>query len=178
VPEASREQIEHAAQAAERAHPAWKRTTPRDRATLLLAVADRIEAHGEALARIESNNCGKPYQSMIAEELPAIVDVFRFFAAAARAISGCATGEYLAGHTSIVRRDSIGVVAAIAPWNYPLLMAAWKICPAVAAGNTVVLKPSEQTPLSTLKLAEHLAEIFPPVSSTLCADAASRWARP
>ncbi len=162
VPEASTEQIALAAQAAERAYPAWKRTTPRDRATLLLAIADRIESQGEELARIESNNCGKPYHSMVREELPAIVDVFRFFAGAARAISGCAAAEYLPDHTSIVRRDPIGVVAAIAPWNYPLLMAAWKICPAVAAGNTIVLKPSEQTPLSTLKLAEHLAEVFPP----------------
>lgn len=169
VPEASTEQIEHAARAAERAFSAWKRTAPRDRAALLLAMADRIESQGAELARIESNNCGKPYLSMVREELPAIVDVFRFFAGAARAISGCAAAEYLADHTSIVRRDPIGVVAAIAPWNYPLLMAAWKICPAVAAGNTIVLKPSEQTPLSTLKLAEHLAEVFPPgVVNVVC----------
>jgi aminobutyraldehyde dehydrogenase len=129
---------------------------------MLLKVADKIEQHGAELARLESLNCGKPYVAALNDEIPAIADVFRFFAGAARAMTAPVAGEYLPGHTSMIRRDSLGVVASIAPWNYPLMMAAWKIGPAVAAGNTIVLKPSEQTPLTTLKLAEFIAEIFPP----------------
>ncbi|MDH4608680.1 gamma-aminobutyraldehyde dehydrogenase, partial [Pseudomonas sp. BN102] len=113
------------------------------------------------LARLESQNCGKPYTAALNDELPAIADVFRFFAGASRCMSGSAAGEYLPGHTSMIRRDPIGVVASIAPWNYPLMMAAWKLGPALAAGNTVVLKPSEQTPLTALKLAEFINELFP-----------------
>ncbi len=109
----------------------------------------------------KSTNCGKPPARALEDELPAIIDCYRFFAGAARCLPGVAAGEYLKGYTSMIRRDPIGVVASIAPWNYPLMMAAWKLAPALAAGNTVVLKPSEQTPLTTLKLAEHLAEIFP-----------------
>jgi aminobutyraldehyde dehydrogenase len=162
VGEASLAQIERAVLAAERAYPAWRRTTPRDRALMLLRIADRIEQHGPELARLESLNAGKPYLAMLNDEIPVIADVFRFFAGAARVMNGSAANEYLGGHTSMIRRDPIGVIASIAPWNYPLMMAAWKLCPALAAGNTVVLKPSEQTPLSTLKLAEFLAEVFPP----------------
>jgi len=162
VPEASPAQIQAAVKAAEKAFPGWARTPPKDRATALLKLADAIEAKGAELARLESRNCGKPYAAALNDEIPAIADVFRFFAGAARCMPGMATGEYAAGYTSMIRRDPLGVVASIAPWNYPLMMAAWKLAPAVAAGNTVVLKPSEQTPLTTLKLAELIAGLFPP----------------
>ncbi|WP_224247981.1 gamma-aminobutyraldehyde dehydrogenase [Hyalangium gracile] len=162
VPEASPAQIQAAVKAAEKAFPGWSRTPPKDRATALLKLADAIEAKGAELARLESRNTGKPYALALNDEIPAIADVFRFFAGAARCMTGTATGEYAAGYTSMIRRDPLGVVASIAPWNYPLMMAAWKLGPAVAAGNTVVLKPSEQTPLTTLKLAELIAGIFPP----------------
>jgi aminobutyraldehyde dehydrogenase len=162
VPEASQAQIQAAVKAAEKAFPGWARTPPKDRATALLKLADAVEAKGQELARLESRNCGKPYNLALNDEIPAIADVFRFFAGAARCMTGMATGEYAAGYTSMIRRDPLGVVASIAPWNYPLMMAAWKLAPAVAAGNTVVLKPSEQTPLTTLKLAELIAGIFPP----------------
>ena len=161
IREATPEQVDAAVRAADAAFDSWSQTTPKDRATLLLQLADKIDAHAEELARLESNNCGKPYSAALNDELPAIADVFRFFAGASRVMSGSAAGEYLPGHTSMIRRDPIGVIASIAPWNYPLMMAAWKLGPALAAGNTVVLKPSEQTPLTALKLAELLAEIFP-----------------
>ena len=160
--EASIEQVVLAVEAAERAFPAWSRVVPRERAAKLLALADCIEQNGPLLARLESLNCGKPYNAALNDEIPAVADVFRYFAGAARTMSGSAAGEYLAGHTSMIRRDPIGVVASIAPWNYPLMMAAWKLAPALAAGNTCVLKPSEQTPLTTLQLAHYIAEIFPP----------------
>jgi aminobutyraldehyde dehydrogenase len=161
IPSASCEQIDLAVTAATRAFPNWALTTPGQRSGMLLKLADRIEAESEGFARLESQNCGKPYARVIADEIPAIVDCFRFFAGAVRCMTGSAAGEYVAGHTSMVRRDPIGVVASIAPWNYPLMMVAWKIAPALAAGNTVVLKPSEQTPLTALKLASIIAEIFP-----------------
>jgi aminobutyraldehyde dehydrogenase len=128
----------------------------------LYKLADRIEAEGAEFAKLESQNCGKPYAAALNDEIPAIADVFRFFAGACRAMTGAIAGEYLPGFTSMIRRDPIGVVASIAPWNYPLLMAAWKMGPALAAGNTIVLKPSEQTPLTALKLAVICAELFPP----------------
>ena len=161
VAEASSGQIDAAVRAAEAAFGGWSHTAPKDRAALLLKLADRIEAEGAEFARLESLNCGKPLAAALNDEIPAIADVFRFFAGAARTMHGALAGEYLAGFTSMIRRDPIGVVASIAPWNYPLMMAAWKLAPALAAGNTVILKPSEQTPLTTLKLAELLAEIFP-----------------
>jgi aminobutyraldehyde dehydrogenase len=162
VPEATPGQIEQAAQAARQAFSKWKRTPVRERTHCLLAMAARIEARIAELATLESYNCGKPYALMLREEMSAVVDIFRYFAGAARALDAPAAAEYVPDHTSFVRRDPIGVVAAIAPWNYPLLMAAWKICPAVAAGNTIVLKPSELTPMSILALIESFAEIFPP----------------
>ncbi|WP_236207065.1 gamma-aminobutyraldehyde dehydrogenase [Pseudomonas tohonis] len=161
IPEASAAQVDAAVRAADAAFDAWSQTPPKDRSALLLKLADRIDAGAEELARLESDNCGKPYAAALNDELPAVADVFRFFAGASRCMSGSAAGEYLPGHTSMIRRDPVGVVASIAPWNYPLMMAAWKLGPALAAGNTVVLKPSEQTPLTALKLAEYLAEIFP-----------------
>jgi aminobutyraldehyde dehydrogenase len=161
VGEASEGQVDNAVKAAQKAFPAWSATVPKDRAALLLKLADRIEADAADFAAIESQNCGKPYNAVLNDEIPAIADVYRFFAGAARTMHGAATGEYLPGFTSMIRRDPIGVVASIAPWNYPLMMAAWKLAPALAGGNTAVIKPSEQTPLSTLKLATILAELFP-----------------
>jgi aminobutyraldehyde dehydrogenase len=162
VNEASRAQVDAAVRAADAAFEGWARTAPKDRAYLLLKLADRIESDGAAFAKLESQNCGKPLAAALSDEIPAVADVFRFFAGACRTLTGAVAGEYLAGYTSMIRRDPVGVVASIAPWNYPLMMAAWKLGPALAAGNTVVLKPSEQTPLTTLKLAELLAEILPP----------------
>lgn len=161
VNEASSAQIEAAVKSAESAFKTWKRTTPGQRAALLLALADAIDQHADDFAELESLNCGKPYLAARNDELPAVADVFRFFAGAVRNMTGSLAGEYLAGHTSMIRRDPLGVVASIAPWNYPLMMAAWKLGPALAAGNTVVLKPSEMTPLTTLKLGELIADIFP-----------------
>ena len=161
VREAGREQVDAAVAAAEQAFQGWAQTTPKDRATLLLALADRISGAAASYAAVESQNTGKPLSAALNDEMPAIADVFRFFAGAARAQHGLVAGEYQTGYTSMIRRDPVGVVASIAPWNYPLMMAAWKLAPALAAGNTVVLKPSELTPLSTLKLAELLAELLP-----------------
>jgi aminobutyraldehyde dehydrogenase len=161
LPEASPEQVHKAVSAAHRAFEAWSETTPMERSRLLLRLADAIEARADEFARLESLNCGKPFARALGDEIPAVADCFRYFAGAARCMGGPLAGEYLAGHTSMIRRDAVGVVASIAPWNYPLMMAAWKIAPALAAGNTVVLKPSEQTPLSTLRLAKLAAEIFP-----------------
>ena len=161
VNEASMAQIESAASAAAAAFKTYKKTTPNQRATMLLALAAAIDANATEFAELESANCGKPYLSALNDEMPAVADVFRFFAGAIRTMTGSLAGEYLPGHTSMIRRDPLGVVASIAPWNYPLMMAAWKLGPALAAGNTVVLKPSEMTPLTTLKLAELITDIFP-----------------
>ena len=161
VPEASRAQVDAAVAAAKAAFGGWSQTVPKDRAALLLKLADRIEREATVLAEIESRNTGKPLTAALNDEIPAIADVFRFFAGAARTPHGTLAGEYLPGFTSMIRRDPVGVVASIAPWNYPLMMAAWKLAPALAAGNTVVLKPSEQTPLTALKLGEYLLELFP-----------------
>jgi aminobutyraldehyde dehydrogenase len=169
VREASSEQVGAAVQAAENAFDGWSQTVPRDRAAMLLAIADRITADAAAYAEVESQNTGKPLAAALNDELPAIADVFRYFAGAARTQHGLIAGEYQAGFTSMIRRDPVGVVASIAPWNYPLMMAAWKLGPALAAGNTVVIKPSEQTPLSTLKFAQVLAELLPPgVVNVIC----------
>jgi aminobutyraldehyde dehydrogenase len=161
IAEASAGQVDAAVSAATDAFDGWSRTPPKDRAALLLKLADRIEAAGPDFASLESQNCGKPLAAALNDEIPAIADVFRFFAGAARTMTGAIAGEYLAGYTSMIRRDPVGVVASIAPWNYPLMMAAWKLAPALAAGNTAILKPSEQTPLTALALAEILAELFP-----------------
>jgi aminobutyraldehyde dehydrogenase len=162
IHEASVEQVGAATQAAQRAFAGWSRTAPKDRAAALLKIADAVEANGVELARLESSNTGKPYAAALGDEIPAIADVFRFFAGAARCMTGAVSAEYLPGMTSMIRRDPVGVVASIAPWNYPLMMAAWKLAPAIAAGNTAVLKPSEQTPLTALALGQLLAGILPP----------------
>jgi aminobutyraldehyde dehydrogenase len=162
VPAASVEQVGAAVAAAEGAFDGWAGTAPRDRGALLLKIADAIEREAAAYASLESRNTGKPLVAMLNDEMPSIADVFRYFAGACRIPQGLAAGEYLPGHTSMIRRDPVGVVGSIAPWNYPLMMAAWKIAPAIAAGNTLVLKPSEQTPLTALKLGEQLAGLLPP----------------
>jgi len=161
IPEVSAEQVKAAVRAADAAFSGWSATVPRDRAALLLKLADAVEQRGADFARLESRNAGKPYLAVLNDEIPAIVDTFRFFAGAARCMTGAVAGEYTPGYTSMIRRDPLGVVCSIAPWNYPLMMAAWKIAPAVAAGNTVVIKPSVQTPLTTLALGELVAGIFP-----------------
>jgi 1-pyrroline dehydrogenase len=162
VPKGTEEDVNLAVRAARDAYDdVWFDTTPRDRSEMLLKLADVVMLHAEELARIESENVGKPLAPTLSEELPPIADCFRFFAGAARALEGRATGEYMKGFTSMLRRESLGVVGSIAPWNYPLMMAAWKLGPALAAGNTVVLKPSEWTPLTALRLAELAEDIFP-----------------
>ncbi len=161
VPEASEAQVDAAIAAARGAFETWSRTTPAERSALLHRVADRIEAEADALSALEALNCGKPINAMRNDEIPAIVDCWRFFAAAVRTQHGPIAGEYLPGHTSMIRRDPVGVVGSVAPWNYPLMMMAWKLAPALAGGNTVVFKPSEQTPLTALAFARGLADVLP-----------------
>lgn len=161
LPEASQAQIEAAVAAAGKAFASWSRTTPGQRSGYLLKIAERIEAEAGEFAALEALNCGKPINAVLNDEIPAIVDCYRFFAGAVRTMPAQVAGEYLPGFTSMLRRDPIGIVASIAPWNYPLMMMAWKLAPAVAGGNTVVFKPSEQTPLTALKLARILAEVLP-----------------
>ncbi len=162
VASASATQVDGAVNAAHTAFQRWRRTTPKERSRMLWAIADKVEENAAALAQVESLNAGKPRRFVEAGELANVADVFRFFATAVRNVPGIAADGYRAHNmTSMVRRDPIGVVASIAPWNYPLLMAAWKIAPALAAGNTVVIKPSENTPLSLLRLAPILNEVLP-----------------
>jgi aminobutyraldehyde dehydrogenase len=161
VPKGSEKDVDRAVEAAAAALEKWVDTTPGERSLMLLKLADRIEANAEELAQLEASNVGKPI-GLARSEIPFLVDNLRFFAGACRCMEGRAAGEYLAGYTSIIRREPVGVVASIAPWNYPLMMAIWKIGPALAAGNTVVLKPSENTPLTSLRLAELAADLFPP----------------
>ena len=161
VPASSNEDVDRAVNAADTAFQSWKNTTPQDRSLLMLKIADALEARGDELGRLESANAGKPVGAAI-DEMAVCADLFRFFAGASRVMDGLAANEFAAGHTSIIRRDPIGVVASIAPWNYPLYMASWKLGPALATGNTVVLKPSARTPLTALAFAEILAEILPP----------------
>jgi len=161
VPASDAEDVDRAVEAADRAFASWSQTTPQDRSLMLLKLADLLEARADELGRLESRNAGKPVGAAI-DEISVCVDLFRFFAGAARVMDGLAANEFLAGHTSIIRRDPIGVVASIAPWNYPLYMASWKLGPALATGNTVVLKPSSRTPLTALRFAETMAEVFPP----------------
>ena len=139
LPEASPDQIDAAVNAAETAFKTWSRTTPMERSYLLLKLADRIGQEAESFATLEALNCGKPRHAVLRDEIPGIVDCFRFFAGAVRTQHGMVAGEYMAGHTSMIRREPVGVVASIAPWNYPIMMAGWKIGPALAVGNAVVL---------------------------------------
>jgi betaine-aldehyde dehydrogenase len=161
APLSSEEDVDRAVRAARGAFETWSTATPGERSLALLRLADAIEQHADELAELEATNVGKPIQATKDEELPVIADNLRFFAGAARCLEGKAAGEYMEGYTSMVRREAVGVVGQIAPWNYPLMMAIWKIGPALAAGNTVVLKPSETTPLTTLRLAELARELLP-----------------
>ena len=161
LPEASLSQIDAAVDAAEKAFNGWSRTTPGERSNYLLKIADAIERDAAAFAALEALNCGKPINAVLNDEIPAIVDCYRYFAGAVRNMHGPVAGEYLPGMTSMIRRDPVGIIGSIAPWNYPLMMMAWKLAPAIAGGNVVVFKPSEQTPLTALKMARLLAEILP-----------------
>ncbi len=161
LPEASLAQVDAAVDAAEKAFDSWSATTPSQRSAYLLKIADAIEQDAAGFATLESLNCGKPINAVLNDEIPAIVDCWRFFAGAIRSLHAPVAGEYLPGHTSMIRRDPVGIVGSIAPWNYPLMMMAWKLAPAIAGGNTVVFKPSEQTPLTALKMAKLLADILP-----------------
>ena len=163
--------IDAAVQSAARAFESWRRTTPSERSGYLLKIADAIEARAEEIVAIESENCGKVIAVTMSEEVPPMVDQIRFFAGAARVLEGRGAAEYMEGHTSYVRREPIGVCGAVTPWNYPMMMAVWKWAPALAAGNTMVLKPSDTTPASTLFMAEIMGEILPPgVFNVVCGD--------
>jgi betaine-aldehyde dehydrogenase len=163
--------VDRAVRVAADAFTTWRRTTPSERSLALFRIADAIAARGEELVRAECENTGKPFQLTMDEELPPAVDQIRFFAGAARHLQGLAAAEYMAGHTSFVRREPIGVCGAVTPWNYPFMMAIWKYAPALAAGNTMVLKPSDTTPVTTLLMAEIMAEYLPPgVFNVVCGD--------
>src|SRR6185295_19709393 len=160
VPNGTQGDVDRAVEAAKAALPEWLETTPGERAEMLLKLADAIDANTEELAQLESQNVGKPVPAA-RDEIPVASDNIRFFAGAARLLEGRATGEYMRGYTSMIRREPVGIVGQISPWNYPLMMAIWKISPALAAGNVVVLKPSEQTPMTTLRFAQLAEGIFP-----------------
>jgi betaine-aldehyde dehydrogenase len=161
APASGPEDVDRAVGAAVGAFEGWSTATPGERALCLLRLADAVEADAERLADMESQNAGKPRAAFMEDEIPAMVDALRFFAGAARCLEGRAAGEYVEGYTSFVRREAVGVVGQITPWNYPLLMAVWKIGPALATGNTIVLKPAETTPVSTLRPAELAGDILP-----------------
>jgi betaine-aldehyde dehydrogenase len=155
------QEVDEAARAARAAFAGWSKTTPAQRAEALLGMADVLEEHGEEIARLEALNAGKPIEAVKDDEIGVMVDNLRFFAGAARVLEGRAAGEYMEGYTSFTRREAVGVIGQVTPWNYPLMMAIWKIAPAIAAGNTVVLKPAETTPITTLRFAELTADILP-----------------
>jgi betaine-aldehyde dehydrogenase len=161
APRSTPEDVDRAVGAARRAFGGWSNTTPAQRSEALLAIANVLEEHGDEIARLEALNAGKPIEAVKNDEVPVMVDNLRFFAGAARVLEGRAAGEYMEGYTSYTRREAVGVIGQITPWNYPLMMAIWKFAPAIAAGNTVVLKPAETTPLTTLRLAELAADILP-----------------
>jgi betaine-aldehyde dehydrogenase len=163
--------VDVACQAAVRGFEQWRDATPAERSRALQKIADAMEERGEELVRLECENTGKPFQLTMDEELPPMLDQIRFFAGAARVLEGRSAGEYMAGHTSMVRREPVGVCAQVTPWNYPMMMAVWKWAPAVAAGNAVVLKPSDTTPVTTVWMAELLGEFLPPgVVNVICGD--------
>jgi betaine-aldehyde dehydrogenase len=162
APVSTAEDVDTALRTAADAFTTWKDTTPAERSLALLKLADAVEARSQEFADVEGRNTGKPIALTMSEEMPPIVDQLRFFAGAARVLEGKSAGEYMKDHTSFVRREPIGVCAQVTPWNYPLMMAIWKIAPALAAGNTIVLKPSDTTPASTLLLAEVAGEFLPP----------------
>ncbi|WP_168583628.1 gamma-aminobutyraldehyde dehydrogenase [Gephyromycinifex aptenodytis] len=161
-PRSSAADVDRAYTAAARAFESWGETTPGQRQSALLKIADAIEEHGDELVRLEAENTGKPYALTASEEVPVMADQIRFFAGAARILEGRASAEYMEGHTSWIRREPVGVIGQVTPWNYPMMMAVWKFAPALAAGNTVVLKPSDTTPETTLRMAQIAAEFLPP----------------
>jgi 1-pyrroline dehydrogenase len=161
VPRGTVGDVERAVEAARKALPDWLDKTPKDRMELLLKLADLIDEHADELTQLESQNVGKP-MSIAGDEMPFSADNLRFFAGAARTLEGKAAGEYVEGYTSLIRREPLGIVAGITPWNYPLMMAVWKMGPALAAGNVQILKPAEQTPLTSLRFAELAQEVLPP----------------
>src|ERR671916_451451 len=171
APNSEQEDIDRAFDAAAKAFETWRDSTPSERQLALLRLADAIEDRAEDLVRAESENTGKPIGLTMEEEIPAMVDQIRFFAGAARVLEGKSAGEYLEGYTSFIRREPVGVCAQVTPWNYPMMMAVWKFAPAIAAGNTVVLKPSDTTPVTTVMLAELAAEFLPEgVLNVVCGD--------
>ncbi|WP_042374626.1 gamma-aminobutyraldehyde dehydrogenase [Streptacidiphilus neutrinimicus] len=171
APLSAQADVDAAMAAAAAAFETWRDTTPSQRQLALLKIADAVEARAEELVAVESRNTGKPIALTASEEIPPMVDQIRFFAGAARMLEGKSAGEYMDGMTSIIRREPVGVCAQVAPWNYPMMMAVWKFAPAIAAGNTVVLKPSDTTPASTVLLAEIIGEILPPgVFNVVCGD--------
>lgn len=173
APQSGAPDLDRAYAAAGAAFEGWRNTVPGQRQKALLAIADLFEEHAEELVALESENCGKPVAVTMAEEIPPMVDQIRFFAGAARVLEGRAAGEYMEGFTSMIRREPVGVIGQVTPWNYPMMMAVWKYIPAIAAGNTVVLKPSDTTPVSTVRMAELIseAEILPPgVFNVVCGD--------
>ncbi len=171
APVSESDDVDAAFEAAASAFEVWRDATPAERGRALLKIADAIEARAEELVRVESENTGKPIGLTLSEEIPPMVDQIRFFAGAARVLEGRSAGEYMSGHTSMIRREPIGVCAQVTPWNYPMMMAVWKWAPAIAAGNSTVLKPSDTTPASTLLMAEIMAEHLPPgVFNVICGD--------
>ena len=171
APNSNEADIDAALQAAAAAFPGWRDSTPSVRQKALLKIADALEANAEKLVAIESENCGKPISVTMSEEIPPMIDQIRFFAGAARNLEGKSAGEYMNGMTSFIRREPIGVCAQVTPWNYPMMMAVWKWAPAIAAGNTVVLKPSDTTPASTLFMAEIMSEFLPAgVFNVVCGE--------
>lgn len=171
MPVSDASDVDHAVQVAAKAFESWKRTTPSQRSLALLQIADKLEAHAEELVALEAENCGKIIAVTMAEEIPPMIDQIRFFAGAARLLEGRGATEYIEGLTSYVRREPIGVCGAVTPWNYPLMMAVWKWAPALAAGNTMVLKPGDSTPVATVRMAELMAEVLPAgVFNVVCGD--------
>ncbi len=171
APVSGETEVDAAFTAASEAFPAWRDATPAERSLALLKIADALEARADEFVKIESQNTGKPLGLTASEEIPPMVDQIRFFAGAARMLEGKSAGEYMTGFTSFIRREPVGVCAAVTPWNYPMMMAVWKWAPALAAGNTMVLKPSDTTPYSTLVMAELISEFVPAgVFNVICGD--------
>jgi betaine-aldehyde dehydrogenase len=171
APASGKEDVDRAYKAAEKAFEGWRDATPATRQLALFRIADALEERADEIVRAESENTGKPIGLTMEEEIPMAVDQIRFFAGAARVLEGKSAGEYLAGHTSYIRREPVGVCGQVTPWNYPMMMAVWKFAPAIAAGNAIVLKPSDTTPISTVMLAEIASEFLPPgVFNVVCGD--------
>ena len=178
MPVSNAADVDAAVSSAAAAFTSWRRATPSQRSRALQQIADVLEANAERLVDAETENCGKITAVTMAEEIPPMIDQIRFFAGAARLLEGRGAAEYMEGMTSYVRREPIGVCAAVTPWNYPMMMAVWKWAPAIAAGNTMVIKPGDSTPVSTLLMAELMAQVLPPgVFNVVCGDRDTRRRR-